>query len=200
VPNTVEAAEIEDLLDILDSNYREAQLEAAAAFEHLSDRPELFEPVAVELVEFSSHYPRGQDGIPSPSVIYGNDDLRGTIYVADALARVAREDPTVLLSATDQLIDIVDSDRNYPRYHLFTLGSIGAIEPGLVPIDDVVEELCELLGTETHGYAGWAADTLRQIGDPSVLPELRAQYPDGTSDDATVNAFDEAIAALEPDS
>lgn len=49
-------------------------------------------------------------------------------------------------------------------------------------------------------YSGWSADTLRHIGDPDVLPELRAHAPtDETEvqDEAEMDAFEEAITELE---
>jgi hypothetical protein len=73
---------------------------------------------------------------------------------------------------------------------------VGAVKPTGVPMDEVTNRLCALLETPTHGYSGWAADTLRRIGNPEVLPTLRETYPDN-GDDATTEAFDDAIAELE---
>lgn len=193
--------DVTELVSLLNVECQEARTTAAAAFDFLCERPELFEPVVRELVEFSAYYPRSQDGIPSIARIFGDEDLQEAVFVAESLARAARRDPTVLVSATDDLVEIVRSDRNYPRYHLFTLGMVGAVAPESVPMTDVVERLCSLLDTEVRGYAGWAADTLRRIGDPSVLPELRENYPDQADveliNDSTVDTFDEAITELE---
>ena len=77
---------------------------------------------------------------------------------------------------------------------------VGAIEPDAVPLNEVKSKLCALLDTSMNGYAGWAADTLRRIGDPAVLDDLREHAPENPSqaqDDAEITAFDEAITKLE---
>ena len=188
--------EVEELLNILNGEYQEARTVAAGAFDQLYKRPELFEPVAGKLLEFAAYYPRAQDGIPTPEEITIDNDLKEVVFIADGLARVARRDPTMLTAVTDDLVTIMQSDRNYPKYHLITLGMVGAVDPNGVPMDEVTDQLCSLLDTYTHGYAGWAADTLRRIGDPGVLPKLNNQYPHSASD-ATIEAFDDAIADLE---
>jgi len=140
------------------------------------------------------------EGIPAPIDWTSDEDLMEVVFISDAVARVAQRQPPLLMPYADQLTEIVTSDRNYPKYHLFTLGMIGSVDPDVVPIKEIQSRLCCLLSTSTNGYAGWSADTLRRIGDPSVLPELRKHAPEDRSearDEAELEAFEDTIEELE---
>ncbi|GGI94629.1 hypothetical protein GCM10008995_01080 [Halobellus salinus] len=50
-----------------------------------------------------------------------------------------------------------------------------------------------------NGYPSWAADGLRVLGASEAVPALREAYPEESADDATRDAFDDAIAALAAD-
>lgn len=200
VPDQVSQEEMEELVETAQGNYQEARTAAAGAIDQLYTRPELFEPVLEELIEYSAYHPHGVEGIPAQVDIMHNEDLREVIFISDAVARVAQRRPELLVPHTDQLIDIIMSDRNYPKYHLFTLGMAGGADPNAVPLDEVQSRICSYLDTNAWGYAGWAADTLRRIGDPSVLPELRENEPKDPSearDEAEIESFQEAIEELE---
>jgi len=200
LPEEFSPEEMQELLELAQGNTQEARSVAVSAIDQLYTRPALFEPILEELLEMSAYYPHGVEGIPAPVEWTSDDDIREVVFIADAIARVAQRQPELLVPHAEDLTEIVLDERNSPAFHLFTLGMVGAIEPDAVPLDEIQSKLCALLDTSMNGYAGWAADTLRRIGDPAVLDELRAQAPEDTSqaqDDAEITAFEEAIAELE---
>ena len=200
LPEEITPEEMQELLKLAQGNAQEARSTAVSAIDQLYTRPALFEPILGELLEMSAYYPYGVEGIPAPVEWTSDDDIREVVFIADAIARVAQRQPELLVSHAEDLTEIVLGDRNSPAFHLFTLGMVGAIEPDTVPLNEVKSKLCALLDTSMNGYAGWAADTLRRIGDPAVLDDLREHAPENPSqaqDDAEITAFDEAITKLE---
>lgn len=192
--------EMIELVEITEGNYQEARIEAVSAIDQLYMRPELFEPILEDLIEYSAYYPPHVEGIPAPIDWTSDEDLMEVVFISDAVARVAKRQPPLLVPYANQLTEIVTSERNYPKYHLFTLGMIGSVDPDVVPIKEIQSQLCSLLSNSTNGYAGWSADTLRRIGDPSVLPELRKHAPEDRSearDEAEWEAFEDTIEELE---
>lgn len=199
-PEKFSREEMEALVEITRGEHREARTKAAGAIDRLFMYPGLYEPVLAELIEYSAYYPHGVEGIPAPIEWQSDEYIREVVVVADAVARVTQRRPELLVPHTDRLTEIVTNERNSPKYHLFTLGTIGGIKPDAVPLGEVQSQLCDLLDTSTNGYAGWAADTLRRIGDPNVLPELRDHAPEDLSDatdEAEIEAFEDAIEELE---
>lgn len=197
-PESITNKEMSQLVALLRVSDVETRVQAAEALQHLYDRPALFETVIVELVEIGDTYPENVDDIPAPQSMMSSPELRTVIYVADSLARVAQRDPSLFVPVADQIADAVVADDRTPKYYVFILGLIHDDAPEAVPEAMVKDELCSLLDRgHGFGYPSWAADTLRRLGDPSVLPELEANYPDDWSDETTQEAFDKAIAELE---
>lgn len=196
-PESVTDKEMSQLVALLRVPDVETRVQAAEALQHLYDRPTLFEPVIAELVKVGNTYPENVNGIPAPQSMMNSPELRTVIYVADSLARVAQRDPSLFIPVADQIADeVVDGDRT-PKYYVFILGLIHDDAPEAVPEAMVKDELCSLLDRgHGFGYPSWAADTLRRVGDPAVLPELEANYPEEPSDETIQEAFDRAISEL----
>jgi len=190
---------MEQLVALLHKPDVETRVQAAEALQHLYDRPILFGPVIEGLVEVGDTYPETVDGIPSPQSMMSSPDIRTIIYVADSLARVAQREPSLFVSVADRIAEAVVTGDRTPKYYVFILGLIHDVVPEAVPEAVVKEELCTLLDRgHGLGYPSWAADTLRRLGDSAVLPELETNYPENPADEATQEAFDEAIAELKP--
>lgn len=196
-PESITDEEMSQLVALLRVSDVDTRVQAAEALQHLYDRPALFEPVIAELVEIGDTYPENVDSIPAPESMMSSPELRTVIYVADSLARVAQRDPSLFVPVADQIADAVVSDDRTPKYYVFILGLVHDDAPEAVPEAMVKDELCSLLDRgHGFGYPSWAADTLRRLGDPAVLPELEANYPEDPSDETIQVAFDEAIAEL----
>jgi len=196
-PESITDKEMSQLVALLRVSDVATRVQAAEALQHLYGRPRLFETVISELVEAGGTYPENIDGIPAPQSMMSSPELRTIIYVADSLARVAQRDSSLFVPVADQIADAVVADDRTPKYYVFILGLIHDDAPEAVPEAITKDELCSLLDRGRGlGYPSWAADTLRRLGDPSVLPELEANYPEDSSDENTQEAFDEAIAEL----
>lgn len=196
-PESITSEEMEQLVALLRVPGPETRVQAAEALQHLYDRPALFEPATAELVDIGDTYPETVDGIPSPQEMMSSPEVRSIIYVADSLARVAQRDPSLFVPVTEQVADAVMAGERTPKYYVFILGLVHDVAPEVVPEARVKEELCSLLDRgHGFGYPSWAADTLRRLGDPDILPELEANYPDDPPDETTQEAFDEAITEL----
>ncbi|CAP15379.1 ARM domain protein (plasmid) [Halobacterium salinarum R1] len=196
-PESITDTEMTQLVALLRVPDVETRVQAAEALQHLYERPTLFAPVIAELVGLGDTYPETVDGIPSPQLMMSSPEIRTVIYVADSLARVAQRDPALFAPVADQIAKAVVAGNRTPKYYVFVLGLIHDVVPEAVPEATVKEELCTLLDRgHGFGYPSWAADTLRRLGDPSVLPELEANYPENPSDETAQEAFDEAIAEL----
>ncbi|MFC7018828.1 MULTISPECIES: hypothetical protein [Haloarcula] len=197
-PESITDSEMTQLVALLRVQDVETRVQAAQALQHLYDRPTLFAPVIAELVVIGDTYPETVDGIPSPQSMLRSPEIRTVVYVADSLARVAQSDPSLFVPVADQIAEAVLSGDRTPKYYVFILGLIHDVVPAAVPEAVVKEELCTLLDRgHGFGYPSWAADTLRRLGDPAVLPELEANYPENPVDETTQEAFDEAIAELQ---
>jgi hypothetical protein len=196
-PESIRSDEMEQLVALLRVSNVETRAQAAEALQHLYDRPEIFESVIAELVEIGDTYPEAVDGIPSPQSMMNSPEIRTIIYVADSLARVAQQDPSLFAPVADQVAKAVVTGDRTSKYYVFILGLIHTVAPEAVPEARLKDELCTLLNCgHGLGYPSWAADTLRRLGDPSVLPELRENYPTDPVDETIQEAFDEAIAEL----
>lgn len=196
-PDSITNEEMSQLVALLRVSDVETRVHAAEALQHLYDRPSLFESVITELVEVGATYPENVDSIPAPQSMMSSPEIRTVVYVADSLARVAQREPSLFVSVADQIADEVVTGDRTPKYYVFILGLIHNVVPEAVPEAMVKEELCTLLDRgHGFGYPGWAADTLRHLGDPAVLPELEANYPEDPSDETIQETFDEAIAEL----
>lgn len=197
-PESITEREMTQLVALLRVPDVETRVQAAEALQHLYHRPQLFAPVIAELVRIGDTYPETVDGIPSPQSMMGSPEIRTIIYVADSLARVAQTDPSLFGSVANQIADAVVAGDRTPKYYVFILGLIRDVAPETVPEAMVKEELCTLLARgHGFGYPSWAADTLRRLGDPTVLPALQENYPKDPPDETTQEAFDEAIAELQ---
>lgn len=196
-PDSITCDEMEQLVALLRVPNVETRIQAAEALQHLYDRPELFESVITELVEIGDTYPETVNGIPSPQSMMHSPELRTIIYIADSLARVAQREPELFIPVADQIADAVVTGDRTPKYYVFILGLIYNVAPEAVPKARVKDELCTLLNRgHGFGYPSWAADTLRRLGDPSVISELEENYPTDPVDETIQEAFDEAIAEL----
>jgi hypothetical protein len=196
-PESITSEEMEQLVALLRVPGPETRVQAAEALQHLYDCPTLFEPMIAELVDIGDTYPETVDGIPSLQMMMSSSAIRTIIYVADSLARVAQRDPSLFVPVTEQVADAVVTGERTPKYYVLILGLVHDAAPEAVPEASVKAELCCLLDRgHGLGYPSWAADTLRRLGDPDLLPELEANYPEDPPDEATREAFDEAIAEL----
>lgn len=196
-PESMTGNEMEQLVALLRTSDIETRVQAAEALQHLYDRPALFEPVISELVGISDTYPDTVDGIPSPQSMMNSPETRTVIYVADSLARVAQRDPSLFGPVADQIVDAVVAGDRTPEYYVFILGLISDTAPETIPEATIKKKLCTLLDRgHGFGYPSWAADTLRHLGDPSVLSELKENYPVDPPKETIQEAFDEAIAEL----
>lgn len=196
-PESITDEEMSQLVALLRVPDVETRVQAAEALQNLYDRSELFEPVIAELVEIGDTYPETVDGIPDPQSVVSSPEIRTIVYIADSLARVAQRNPSLFVPVADQIADAVMAGDRTPKYYVFILGLIHNNVPEAVPEAMVKEELCSLLDRgDGLGYPSWAADTLRHLGNPSVLPELEANYPEDASDETIQDAFDQAIAEL----
>lgn len=181
-PESITDEEMMQLVALLHVPDATTRVQAGEALQHLYDRPVLFEPVIAELVEIGDTYPETVDGIPSPELMMSSKEIRTVIYVADSLARVARQDTSLFVPVADRIADAVVADDRTPKYYVFILGLIHDVVPEAVPESTVKEELCALLDRgHGLGYPSWTADTLRRLGDPAVVPELEANYPEDSS-------------------
>ncbi|MGQ4555404.1 hypothetical protein [Halobellus sp. GM3] len=199
-PDAITGDEMGSVVDILTTADVDAdtRVAAAEAIQHLRDRPALFEPFVDDLLGVAEAYPDGVEGIPAPIEWMGDPDLRAVVYVADSLARVAQERPELFVPRVDRLRQVLDGDRNAPRYLLFAVGYAEAAAPGSVSRQWLLDELTGLLDRgRGNGYPSWAADTLGALGEPDALSALRAAHPGESGDEATRQAFDDAIAELE---
>jgi len=188
-------AEIVALLSVDDADARST---AAKALQHLYDRPALFEPYVDDLVAAAAAYPDDVEGIPAPAVWLGSPHARTTVYVTDALARVAQREPALFAPHVEEMTALLRSDRNVSRYLAFVVGLAEAAEPGLVSREWLRAELCDLLDRgHGSGYPAWAADVLGKLGDPEALDAVRAAHPGDDGEDLAREAFDDAIEALE---
>jgi hypothetical protein len=188
------------IVELVKGNYQEARIVTAGTIDRLYTLPELFEPHLEELIQYSTYHPSSVEEIPAPVDWTNDEDLQEIIFVSDAIARVAQRQPELLVPHADLLTDIVTGDRYSPEYHLFTMSMIGGVDPDAVPLDEIRPRICDLLDVSMNGYAGWAADTLRRMGNPSVLPELRENKPKDISeaqDEAEIESFQNAIKELE---
>lgn len=196
-PESMTDEEMSHLVALLSVQDVETRVQAAKALQHLYDHPELFEPVIAELVEIGDTYPESGDGIPSPQQMMNSPEIRTIIYIADSLARVAQRDPSLFSPVAEQIADTVVTGDRTPEYYVFILGLIHNVAPEAVPEAKVRDELCTLLNRgHGFGYPSWAADTLRRLGDPSVISELEENYPTDPVDETIQETFDEAIAEL----
>ncbi|RLM54100.1 hypothetical protein DVK02_11795 [Halobellus sp. Atlit-31R] len=197
-PDTVSREELSRVVALLDSEDAATTVAAAEAIQHLHERPALFGPFVTDLLAASRTYPDDVERIPAPATWMGDDRIRTVVFVADALARVARDRPDLFDAHADELRDLLRSDRNTPYHLLFVLGFVTAADPDSDPEPWLRDALCGLLDRgRGNGYPSWAAETLRRLGDPAALPALREAYPGGPADEQTRRAFDEAITALE---
>lgn len=131
----------------------------------------------------------------------GSETIRTAVYVADSLARVAQERPELFVPHAAEVSDRLRGDRNYPQHLLFTVAYAEAADGGTASREWLVEELRGLLDRgRGNGYPSWAADSLRVLGASEALPALRDAYPGDSADDATREAFDDAITTLEAES
>ncbi|MFB6091679.1 MAG: hypothetical protein ABEK02_01570 [Haloquadratum sp.] len=197
-PDGLTRDEMAQIVALVSSDDTETRVDAAEALQHLHERPELFAPFVADILDASATYPDDVDSMPAPVQWMGSPALRAILYAADALARVARDRPDLIVPHADRFREVLRADRPTPRYHLFALGYAEASEPGTVPRAWLKGELCDLLDHGYgNGYPSWAADVLRRLGDPDVLPTLREKRPDETRDEATREAFADAIGELE---
>ncbi|WP_338739459.1 hypothetical protein [Haloplanus salilacus] len=196
-PEAITPEEMSRIVALVNADDVDERLRGAEALQNLYDRPDLFEPHVSTLLQTGAHYPDDVDGIPSPQQVMASDELRATVYVADSLARVAQARPSVFEPHLDWLEDAVFGDESVPAYYAFIAGYVYG-HTNAVPEERLVAELCSYLDRgRGNGYPSWAADALRVLGDDSALPALEAKYPDEPLDDATTDAFDAAIEALE---
>jgi len=199
-PDTITTDEVATVVALLPSDDPATRVAAAAALQHLHDRPSLFEPFVTELVACVRPYPDEVDGIPAPVTWMGSDAVRAEIYLADSLARVARARPDVVVPHASDLVDPLRSDRNLPRHLVFAVGYAEVESGDVAPREWLVSELCDLLDRgHGNGYPSWAAGTLEALGASEALPAIREASPGESADDATRAAFDDAIAALDAD-
>lgn len=199
-PEAITREEVAAVVELLSDDDPETRVAAAEVLQHIYDRPPLFAPFVGDLLDAAGPYPDGVEGIPAPVEWMGSEAIRATIYVADSLARVAQERPKLFVPHTAEVADRLRDGRNHPRHLLFTVAYAEAADGdgGAVPREWLVAELRGLLDCgHGNGYPSWAADGLRALGASEALPALREAYPGDSADDATREAFDDAIAALE---
>ena len=197
-PESITHEEMATVVSLLSVDDVDGRVAAAETLQHLHDRPDLFAPFVEAILAAVEPYPEGVDGIPAPIEWMGSAEIRALVYVSDSLARVAQERPGPFVPHADDLRDRLRSEANHPRSLLFVVGYAEAEAPGTVSRAWLKGELCELLDRgRGNGYPSWAADTLRALGDPDVLPALRAAHPGEDGDDPTREAFDDAIETLE---
>jgi hypothetical protein len=200
-PDSVTHGDLATVVALLSTDDPATRVAAAEVLQHLHDRPSLFEPFVEDLIAAVRPYPNDVDGIPAPIEWMGSAAIRAELYLADSLARVARERPDIFVPHAAALVELLRSDRNVPRYLLFVVGYAAATDGDVAPREWLVAELCDLLDRgHGSGYPSWAAATLQALGASEALLEIREAYPDESADDATREAFDDAIAALEADS
>jgi hypothetical protein len=198
-PEAITRDEMATVVALLSEEDPETRVAAAEALQHLFGRPSLFAPFVGDLLDAAGPYPDEVDGIPAPAEWMGSETIRAAVYVADSLARVARDRPELFVRHAAAVADRLRGDRNQPRHLLFVVAYAEAADGGAVPREWLVDELCGLLDRgHGNGYPSWAADSLRALGASEALPALREAYPGDSADDATREAFDDAIAALEP--
>jgi hypothetical protein len=199
-PEAITRDEMATVVALLSVTDPETRVAAAEALQHLYGRPPLFAPFVGDLIDAAGPYPDDVEGIPAPIEWMGSETIRAAVYVADSLARVAQERPELFVPHAAEVGDRLREGPNYPRHLLFAVAYAEAVDGDAVPREWLVDELCGLLDRgHGNGYPSWAADSLRVIGASEALPALRAAYPDDSADDATREAFDDAIASLEAD-
>lgn len=193
---SITPAEMQEIVALVRTDTLETQLQGAEALQHLYTRPELFDSHLGALLADPPRYPADVEGIPSPQSMMSSEAIRISVYVADALARVAQSQPSLFEPHVDRLVEIAFENESTPAHYLFVLGYTYPHARDAVPRDRLVEHLCSYLDRgRGNGYPSWAADALRVIDDPSALPALRENYPEDP-DEATKDAFDAAIDGL----
>lgn len=196
-PEAITREEVATVVALLDDD-PETRVAAAEVLQHVYTRPSLVAPFVGDLLDATGPYPEGVEGIPAPVEWMGSAAVRATVYVADSLARVAKERPEVFVPHAADVADRLRGGRNHPRHLLFVIAYAEAADSGTVSREWLVDELRGLLDRgHGNGYPSWAADGLRALGASEAVPALREAYPDESADDATRDAFDDAIAALE---
>ena len=199
-PGSITRDHLATVVALLPTGDPATRVAAAEALQHLHGRPSLFEPFAEDLVAAVRPYPDEVDGIPAPIEWMGSEAIRAELYLADSLVRVARDRPEFFVPHAPELVERLRSDRNFPRHLVFAIGYAEAESRGVAPREWLVSTVCGLLDRgRGNGYPSWAAATLRALGASEALPAIREAYPDDTADDATREAFDDAIAALDTD-
>ena len=199
-PEAIAADEVATVVELVSDDDPETRVVAAEALQHLYERPSIFAPFVGELLDAAGPYPDDVEGIPAPVEWMGAERIRAAVYVADSLARVAQERPGLFAPHAAAVADRLRDGRNHPRHLLFTVAYAEVADTGAVPRNWLIDELCGLLDRgHGNGYPSWAADGLRVLGASEAVPALREAYPGDAADDATREAFDDAIAALEAD-
>lgn len=196
-PEAIDHTDMAVVVELLSDANPETRVAAAEALQHLYGRPSLFAPFVGDLLDAAGPYPDEVEGIPAPVEWMGSEAIRTVIYVADSLARVAQERPELFAPHAAEVTDRLRDDRNHPQHLLFVVAYAEAADGGAVPREWLVGELSGLLDRgHGNGYPSWAADGLRALGASEAVPALREAYPGDSADDATLAAFDDAIAAL----
>jgi hypothetical protein len=199
-PASISRGEVAAVVELLSDSDPETRVAAAEVLQHLYGRPALLEPFLADLLDAAGPYPEDVEGIPAPAAWMGSASIRAAIYVADSLARVARTRAEPFVPHAADVADRLRDGRNHPRHLVFVVAYAEAADGGAVSREWLDAELRGLLDRgHGNGYPMWAADCLRVLGATGSLPALRAAYPDDSAADATREAFDDAIAALDPD-
>lgn len=199
-PEAITPDEMATAVELVSDDDPETRVAAAETLQHLYERPSLFAPFVGDLIDAAGPYPDDVEGIPAPVEWMGSETIRAAVYVADSLARVAQDRPELFAPHAAAVADRLRGAQNYPRHLLFVVAYAEAADGGAVPREWLVEELRGLLDRgHGNGYPSWAADGLRVLGASEAVPALREAYPGDSADDATRDAFDDAIAALEAD-
>ena len=176
-PDAVTHDDLATGVALLSTDDPATRVAAAAALQHLHDRPSLFEPFVEDLVAAVGPYPADVDGIPAPVEWRGSEAIRAEVYLADSLARVAQERPDIFVPHAAALVDLLRSDRSVPRYLLFVVGYAAAIDGDVAPREWLIAELCDLLDRgHGNGYPSWAAATPQALGASEALPAIREAY------------------------
>jgi len=199
-PEAIAHTDMAVVVELLSDATPETRVAAAEALQHLYGRPSLFAPFVEDLLDAAGPYPDEVEGIPAPVEWMGSEAIRTVIYVADSLARVAQKRPELFVPHAAEVTDRLRNDRNHPQHLVFVVAYAEAADGGAVPREWLVDELSGLLDRgHGNGYPSWAAAGLRALGASEAVPALREAYPGDSADDATREAFDDAIAALDAD-
>lgn len=199
-PAAITRGEMATAVELLSDPDPETRVAAAEALQHRYHRPGLFEPFLADLLDAAGPYPENVEGIPAPAAWMGSASIRADVYVADSLARVARERAEPFVPHAADAADRLRDGRTHPRHLVFVVAYAEAADGGVVSREWLDAELRGLLDRgHGNGYPTWAADCLRVLDARGSVSALRAAYPDDPDADATREAFDDAIAALDPD-